>query len=152
MEPIFESENNFNPAKDNLRKVLSSEQGLKNIKRFFLRNKKVTPQGEYYDFNKDSCRGTIHKAAATLIFLAYPSNDSSMHLFPNECDQNRQQLLFNAFYRSCIPAESIVFPEREDINDPTVIINGNDFFEAKKERVEKLGASDLVQVTELLYD
>jgi hypothetical protein len=33
-----------------------------------------------------------------------------------------------------------------------VIINGNDNFDAKMERVEKMGVSDLVLVTELLCD
>lgn len=143
---------NSNPEKGNLRKVLTSEQGLKNLKSFFNGNKVETSQGEYYDFNADSCRGTIHKAAATLIFLAYPTHDTTMHLFPEACDNNRQSVLYNAFYRICIPANQILFPEIESEDDPAVIINGNEFFSAKAQRVEQLGVSDLVQVSEILYD
>jgi hypothetical protein len=149
MEQTYERvEKNSNPPKEILRKVLSSEQGVKNIKRFFNESRK----GDHYDLNDDSCRGLIHKAAATLIFLAYPGEESDLHLFPEECNEVRQQLLFNVFYRACIPADQIVFPERGDINDPPVIINGNDNFDAKMERVEKMGVSDLVLVTELLCD
>jgi hypothetical protein len=84
------------------------------------------------------------------MFLAYPSDSPELHLFPDGCDKFRQQFLYNAFYRVCIPTDQILFPEREEKDDPVVIINGNDYLEAKRERVEKLGASDLVLVTELI--
>jgi hypothetical protein len=145
MEQTYERvEKNTNPAQELLRKVLSSEQGIRNIKRFFDEHR----DGEHYDLNSDSCRGLIHKAAATLIFLAYPGEESDLHLFPEGCDGVRQQFLFNAFYRAPISADQIVFPERGDIDEPPVIINGQDFNEAKKARVEKLGVSDLVMVSD----
>jgi hypothetical protein len=141
-----------NPEREILRKVLTSEQGLKNLKKFFNENKKKTPSGEYYDFNQDSCRGTIHRAAATLIFLAYPTDDSTMHLFPENYDENKQKYLFNSFYRACLPADQILFPERIEEDDIVVVINGNDFLETKTAKVENLGVSDLVCVSEIMYD
>jgi hypothetical protein len=126
-----------NIAKGELRELLELYFNSRRVK---------TDHGEFYDFNGGECEDMICRAAATLVFLSHPSEDSELHLFPENCDENRQRLLYNIFHRTPVSTESIRFVESDVIGDHMVLIEGGLSPNFKQERIEKMGLEDLVLV------
>lgn len=146
MEDIIQEPNdNKEKVCSEVLEILSNPIKYDELVRYFREN--TDEDSGIYDFSGSNRDDVYSRTAAILIFLAYPTIDTEMHILPENCDFERQRMMFNIYHRLCLPTRYIEL-KPGDFEGKQIEIDGYPSIDAKQERVNKLGLSDYIEVIE----